>query len=90
MLDLTTVDWRHDRITDNWKDRNREKIVFPRKMTPYELSEAVTYCRSISNPYAEEMMRRSGHLEQFREAMTDRERSEIFKKSCSHYGIIMG
>ena len=31
-----------------------------RKMSPFELSEATTYCRSINNPYARELAIRAG------------------------------
>lgn len=91
MLDLSFVNWRHDRITERYIEENRDLLADPGKMTPAELGCAVTYCRSIDcdNPYADEIMRRSGHLKAFREAYDDRERRKIFDKACRYHGMIV-
>lgn len=88
-IDLASVDWRQDRITRDYVERNREKLSAPEQMSPRELGDAVTYCRSAWNPFSEELMRRSGHLEAFREATTDRERAEVLKSSCRYHGFML-
>lgn len=89
MVDLSTIPWRMDRITKEYIEENREKLSDSTSMTPNELGDAITYCQTAWNPYAEELMSRSGHLEAFREAKTDKERSEILKKSCAYHGFLL-
>ena len=88
-LDLTTIDWKKDRITQKYVDENRKKLSDPTQMEPRELGEAITYCRIAWNPYADELMRRSGHLDEFRQARTDKERSKILDKSCRYHGFML-
>ena len=79
-IDLSTINWKRDRITREYVDENREKLSDPTQMEPRELGEAITYCQIAWNPFADELMRRSGHLEEFRQARTDKERSKILDK----------
>lgn len=88
-LDLSTIDWKMDRITREFVDEHREKLTDPTLMEPRELGEAITYCRIAWNPFADELMRRSGHLEEFRQARTDKERSKILDKSCRYHGFML-
>lgn len=88
-VDFSTVDWRQDRITRKYVEQNRERLSVPSKMIPRELGDAVTYCKSICNPYADELMRRSGHLDAFYEALTDKERADILRKSCNYHGFTL-
>ena len=49
-LDLSTIDWKMDRITREFVDEHREKLTDPTLMEPRELGEAITYCRIAWNP----------------------------------------
>lgn len=89
MVDLSTIPWHCDRITREYVEENREKLTDPTSMNPRELGEAITYCQIAWGPYANELMRRSGHLEAFQSAKTDKERSKILKKSCRYHGFML-
>ena len=90
MIDLTTVDWRNDWITRRYVKENEAKLSNPRKMTPAELGDATTYCKTLYDPYAEELMRRAGNLEAFRCATTDSERMKILNNAAKSFGFRFG
>ena len=89
MLGLITVNWRNDRATQEFIDAHREMLQSPETMKPGDLGTAVTYCKTIHNPYAMEIMRRSGHLDRFKEAWLEKERYQIFDKACRYHGMII-
>lgn len=89
MIDLKTVNWRRDWITERYVEAHREELVSPETMDVHDLGAAVTYCTTIRNPYAVEIMRRSGHLEAYREAWTARDRARIFQKACRYHGMMI-
>ena len=87
MIELSSVEWRNDRITRKYAEENREQLERPEAMEPFKLGEACTYCKTIENPYTYEIMRRSGHLEKYMETFDERERRRIFDKACSYHGM---
>lgn len=90
MINLETVNWRRDRATLEYIEKKAETLREPESMKPFQLGEAVTYCRSIYNPFAYEIMRRSGHLDKFREAWNEQQRNDIFNRSCRYHGFMLG
>ena len=88
-LDLKSIEWKRDRITREFVEENRDMLMQPSQMEPRKLGEAVTYCQSAWNPFSYELMRRSGHLEEFRSARTEKEKSKILDKSCRYHGFML-
>lgn len=89
MLNLEKVHWRRDRITRAFVADHFDELCHPETMTPSELGNAVTYCEDFDNPFAEEIMRRSGHLEKFKMALQIKEKRQIFDKACRYHGMII-
>jgi hypothetical protein len=50
MIDLNTVNWRKDRITERYVCEHTDILRKPRKMKPGELGDACTYCETNENP----------------------------------------
>lgn len=90
MIILEKVNWRKDRATQEYVEKKAKELKEPEKMKPFELGEAVTYCRSIYNPFAYEIMRRSNHLDKFYDAWNEQQRNEIFNRSCRYHGFMLG
>jgi hypothetical protein len=88
-LELSSIDWKKDTITGNFRRDNAEELLFPDKMTPARLSEATTYCESIQNPFAEELMRRAGNLGAFTEATDKAEKGRILRNAAKAFGIML-
>ncbi len=87
MLNLDTVNWRKDRITERYVEDHKEDLQHPEEMTPGDLGTAVTYCLDFDNPFSLEIMRRSGHLEKFKMALNPKERRQIFDRACNYHGF---
>lgn len=90
MIELAKVNWKEDGITRKFINDNQDLLKHPEKMDALMLGDAVTYCKTIYNPFAEEIMRRSGHLEKFRETHDEKTRSKIFQSACRYHGFSMG
>lgn len=88
-LDLSSVEWKDDGITRNYVKENAEELAAPRKMTPSSLSDAITYCKTFINPYAEELMRRAGNLKTFNATSDTSERSKIVRNAAKSFGILL-
>lgn len=84
---LSSVDWKRDGATENYKRENAAELQFPARMTEDSLAVACTYCNSIDNPYAEELVRRTGNLDAFRTATDVKDRMAILQKSAKSFGI---
>lgn len=87
--ELSSVDWKMDIIAGAFKRRNTEELLFPDKMTPSRLAEACTYCSTIHNPYAEELMRRAGNLGSFQSSNDEAERGRILRNAAKSFGIVL-
>ena len=83
----TNPNWRNDRITKNYIKENAPMLEHPENMSALELATASTYCKTIYNPYCEEIMSRTGLLEKFRKAADEKGKRRILDKACAHYGI---
>ena len=81
------VCWRKDSITKRFVKDNEAMLNFPGNMNAKELANACTYCETIYNPYAEELMRRTELLEKFRKATDVKKQRRILDKACGCYGI---
>ena len=88
-LDLRNIDWKHDFITREYVEENRDMLMRPSQMDARKLGEAITYCRSSWNPFSYELMRRSGHFKAFREARTEKEKSAILDRACRYHGFML-
>lgn len=89
MLDLRKVNWRRDRITRAYVADHYDELCYPETMKASDLGTAVTYCEDFYNPFAEEIMRRSGHLEKFKAAVQIKEKRQIFDKACRYHGMVI-
>lgn len=89
MIDLNTVNWRKDRITERYVCEYTDILRKPRKMKPGELGDACTYCETNENPYAEELMRRAGNLEAFQSATTPSEKGKILRQAAKAFGFML-
>lgn len=89
MIELSSVEWRNDGITREYVEEHREQLEQPEKMKPGKLGEACTYCKTIDNPYAYEIMRRSGHLDKFLSTFETKGRGEILRAACRYHGFML-
>ncbi len=88
-FELSSVDWKKDTVTGAFKRTNTEELLFPNEMAPARLANAITYCESICNPYAEELMRRAGNLAAFQESNDEAERGKILRNAAKAFGIVL-
>ena len=58
-------------------------------MTNNALADACTYCPSIDNPFARELIRRAGKSLDFDRAADDAERCKLLRACAASFGIIM-
>lgn len=89
MIDIIRINWKEDGITRRFVTDNRDVLRHPEKMGALMLGNACTYCRDIYNPFAEELMRRSGHLEKYRGIQDEKARVKIFQAACRYHGMIV-
>ena len=88
-IDLEQVDWKGDAITRNYVKRKADILACPSTMSEHALCDAVTFCKSISNPYAEELLRRVGMDKQFHETTDLHEQSVLLRRAAKEFGIIL-
>lgn len=60
VIDIDAVCWRCDPVTRRHVAGHRRHLSRPGAMEPRDLADACTYCYSTDNPYAAELIRRSG------------------------------
>ena len=90
MLDLKTINWRQDRITERYVEENHELLALPEKMTPSQLATTITYCASWINPYSEALIRKAGHNRPAPVYWTgeeEREYGKYVKAAARQFGI---
>jgi len=90
MINLNEVNWYQDGVTRDYIERNSYELLYPENMTPRALGDAVTYCETFFNPYAEELMRRAGNLEAFRNETDIRKQFEILNNAAKSFGFRFG
>ena len=89
-MKLTEKDiWKKDFVTRIYKKEQGDKLNAPSRMSITDLANACTYCSSWENPYAVEIMKRSGHISQYDNTRSKKDRRIIFDRSLRHYGIQM-
>ena len=86
-LILSEVNWRDDRVTRSFIKRRGALLMNPSKMSPFELSEATTYCRSVNNPYARELTVRAGMGEAYNKKRELNAKGKVLKEAASTFGI---
>lgn len=86
-LILSEVNWRDDRVTRSFIKRREDLLMNPSKMSPFELSEATTYCRSVNNPYARELTVRAGMGEAYNKKRELNAKGKVLKEAASTFGI---
>lgn len=79
--------WHDDGVTRSFIKRKGDILVNPSKMSPFELSEATTYCRSVNNPYARELAIRAGIGEAYNKKRELNAKGKILKEAASTFGI---
>lgn len=89
MVDLKAVEWRKDLLTKRYIEENADVLEDCGKMTPEQLVDACTYCSSIDNPYAYELLDRARMFEKFRLADDYSKAAEILRKAASFFGITL-
>lgn len=88
-MDLTTVNWRDDRITKNFIAEHEAELTDPESMSPDFLSEATTYCRKCENPFSEELVKRAGMWNKYAECFDPNERRRIIRTAAKSFGILL-
>lgn len=86
-LILSEVNWRDDGVTRSFIKRRGDLLMNPSKMSPFELSEATTYCRSVNNPYARELAVRAGMGEAYNKKRALNAKGKVLKEAASTFGI---
>ena len=87
MADLSLVDWKKDFITKRYITENENLLRAPSRMTPHQLAVACTYCETINNPFAEQLTKRAGNIEAFRNALDIKEKRKALDRACAAFGI---
>lgn len=85
------IQWRRDWITDEWREEHKKELSMPlEELSPGFLGEAITYCRNNilgKNPFAEEIIRQAGCMEEYRKAYFRKDKIRIFDKACESFGF---
>lgn len=87
MIDLTTVCWKKDRITEHYVRDHEAQLRRPSRMKPRELADACTYCETIDNPYAEALTKRARNADAFRNATNTRDKRKALDNAAKAFGI---
>lgn len=87
MVDLNSVCWKKDRITERFVREHEALLRRPSKMNPRELAGACTYCETIENPYAEALTKRAGNAEAFRNATNTKDKRKALDNAAKAFGI---
>lgn len=88
-IEIPNVEWKNDGITRRYVTENAGMLANPSKMEPSKLADATTYCATIRNPYAEELMKRAGNLEAFKATHDHTEQWKILQKAARAFGIVL-
>ena len=78
-----------DLVTRRWRERHEGEYDDVSTMTNNALAEACTYCPSIDNPFARELIRRAGKLQDFDRAAEGVERFKLLQSCAKSFGIII-
>lgn len=87
-MDLTQVNWRQDGITRRYVADHETELATPSSMNPDQLAGATTYCQEITNPYAEELVKRAGLLEKYLRT-SGIERADVVRQAAKGFNILL-
>ena len=79
--------WRKTAITEKYVRQNRELLEHPETMSEEQLAEAVTFCQTVDNPFAEEFCRRAGLIDEWSSVTGWRRRKKTFEKAAGLLGF---
>ena len=86
-MTIEDVKWKRDRITARWIENNREKLKSLRRMKPARLAEACTFCETIENPFALELVRRAKMEAAFLRSQTPADKRKVLDAAAGVFGI---
>ena len=89
-MDISNIRWRKDRITRDYVSDRADLLQRPEDMTPLELCETITYCRTIENPYTEMLISKAGMSEQRKKASGLKELGQLLNRAAKSFGITLG
>ncbi len=81
--------WKNDSITRSYKKEQGEVLNKPSRMSLSRLANTCTYCNNWDNPYAREIVKRSGLTEKYNSTRGREKKRKIFEKACAGFGIKM-
>lgn len=84
---IEDVKWKHDSITARWIENNREELKSPCRMKPARLAEACTFCETIDNPFALELVRRAKMEAAFLQNQTPDDKRKVLDAAAGVFGI---
>ena len=86
VTDAGTAFLKNDSITRRYAIQHIDMLVHPSWMLPRYLCDACTYCETIDNPFAEELTKRAGNVERFRNAKTPKEKRSALENAAKSFG----
>ncbi len=79
--------WKNDSITKSYVKENKAMLDYPENMNVSELANATTYCKTINNPYADEIVRRAGFWDKYQKTKDPEKQRKLLDKACGRFGI---
>ena len=86
-MDIRSVQWKNDFVTRAFLREHGEDITDVETMTASDLASTLTYCKTVDNPYAKELVNRTGALEDFNRAEKLKDKNKILRAECKKFGI---
>lgn len=82
--------FKDDFVTRRYLLNHAEELQDIGSMTPAQLADAGTYCRSVVNPFSMELVKRAGYTLEFERASTDEDKARTLRKAAKEaFGIIL-
>lgn len=89
-INLYDIPWRQDSITRRYIRENADILTSPASMTPLQLAEAQTYCRTTYTPYASELASRAGLANRLSACFGDQDkRTQVIIAAAKAFNITM-
>lgn len=86
-MDIRNIQWKNDFVTRAFIREHGEDITDVETMTASDLATTLTYCKTVDNPYAKELVNRTGALSDFNCARSLEEKNNILRTECKKFGI---
>ena len=84
---IEDVKWKRDRITARWIEVHGKELRSPRRMKAARLAEACTFCETIDNPFALELVRRAKMEAAFLRSQTSADKRKVLDAAADVFGI---